>query len=102
MAAAHDASNVRIFGSVARGEADERSDVDLLVEMAVKDDALEYFGRLDNLRIALEQLLNRKVSVLDARSLELRPYDPSDKVASIDAAAHRRFRERVLKDALPL
>lgn len=27
-------SNIRVFGSVARGEADERSDLDLLVDIA--------------------------------------------------------------------
>jgi predicted nucleotidyltransferase len=27
------AKNVRVFGSVARGEADEKSDIDLLVDM---------------------------------------------------------------------
>ena len=33
IAARHGASNVRIFGSVARGEADAQSDVDFLVEL---------------------------------------------------------------------
>ncbi len=32
IAAKHGAHNVRVFGSVARGEADEKSDIDLLVE----------------------------------------------------------------------
>lgn len=32
IAASHGARNVRVFGSVARGEADEKSDIDLLVE----------------------------------------------------------------------
>ena len=32
IAAKHGAYNVRIFGSVARGEADEKSDVDFLVD----------------------------------------------------------------------
>jgi uncharacterized protein len=32
IAANNGARNVRIFGSVARGEADEKSDVDILVE----------------------------------------------------------------------
>ena len=33
IAAKHGAYNVRIFGSMARGEADEQSDVDILVEL---------------------------------------------------------------------
>jgi predicted nucleotidyltransferase len=33
IAAIHGASNVRIFGSVARGDANEASDVDLLVDL---------------------------------------------------------------------
>ncbi len=33
IAAKYGARNVRVFGSLARGEADERSDVDFLVEM---------------------------------------------------------------------
>jgi uncharacterized protein len=33
VAAKHGAYNVRVFGSVARGEADSESDVDFLVDM---------------------------------------------------------------------
>ena len=33
IAARYGGSNVRVFGSVARGEADEKSDVDLLVDL---------------------------------------------------------------------
>jgi predicted nucleotidyltransferase len=33
VAASHGARRVRVFGSVARGEADERSDVDFLVDL---------------------------------------------------------------------
>jgi predicted nucleotidyltransferase len=33
IAAKHGARNVRLFGSAARGEADEQSDLDFLVEM---------------------------------------------------------------------
>ncbi len=34
-ASEHGAHNVRIFGSVARGDADEQSDLDLLVDMGI-------------------------------------------------------------------
>jgi len=34
LAAKHGARNVRVFGSVARGDADEQSDIDVLVQMA--------------------------------------------------------------------
>jgi uncharacterized protein len=33
MAARYGLSNIRVFGSVARGKADERSDLDLLVDV---------------------------------------------------------------------
>ncbi len=33
IAAKYGASNVRVFGSVARGEADEQSDIDLLIDL---------------------------------------------------------------------
>ena len=36
IAAKHGAYNVRIFGSVARGEADEASDVDFLIDAGPK------------------------------------------------------------------
>ena len=32
IATSHGARNVRVFGSLARGDADEKSDIDLLVE----------------------------------------------------------------------
>lgn len=41
IAAKHGARTVRVFGSVARGEADEASDLDLLVEMEPGRDLLE-------------------------------------------------------------
>lgn len=81
LAAKHGVSNVRIFGSVARGDADEKSDVDLLVSLAPK------FSLPDHVRLeeALKQLLGRKVDVISDRSLS-RP----------------RFKQRVLRDARPL
>jgi predicted nucleotidyltransferase len=40
--AKHGARNVRVFGSVARGEADEQSDIDLLVDMEPGRTLLDY------------------------------------------------------------
>ena len=43
--AAYGAYNVRVFGSVARGEADSESDVDFLVEMeALLDCPVQLWG----------------------------------------------------------
>jgi len=33
LAQKHGARNIRVLGSIARGEADEKSDIDLLVDM---------------------------------------------------------------------
>jgi len=43
-AAEHGAHNVRVFGSTARGEAEESSDVDLLVEMEPGRNLLDLVG----------------------------------------------------------
>jgi uncharacterized protein len=83
IAAAHGASNVRVFGSVARGEADSRSDVDVLVDVSTDSEGFAYFGRLEDLRRALTNLLGRDVDV-------------------IDSAALRQMRERVLHEAVPV
>jgi predicted nucleotidyltransferase len=79
--AAHGAYNVRIFGSVARGEADEKSDIDFLVSISPE------FSLMDHVRLeqALEQLLGRRVDVVSDGGLK-RP----------------RFRQRVLSEAIPL
>lgn len=77
----HGASNVRVFGSVARGEADANSDIDLLVEQDWS--RLSAWGGM-GLVIALEDLLGRKVDL--ATEEELRP----------------AIRERVLREAVVL
>jgi predicted nucleotidyltransferase len=83
IAAAHGAANVRVFGSVARGEADHASDVDLLVDVVSDADGFAYFGLLEDLRRALTTALDSAVDV-------------------VDSAALRRMRERVLREAVPL
>lgn len=38
------ASNIRVFGSVARGEANEDSDIDLLVDLELGRSLLDHIG----------------------------------------------------------
>ncbi len=45
IAARHGAYNVRLFGSVARGEADEASDVDILKVLVAQAFSLCFTGR---------------------------------------------------------
>jgi uncharacterized protein len=80
IAARHGAYNVRLFGSVARGEADEASDVDVLVELEPDRSLLDLGGFLAD----LENLLACKVDVVTERGLK------------------KRIRERVLREAVPL
>ncbi len=80
VAAAHGARNVRVFGSVARGDSGVESDVDLLVEFEPGRSLLDHAA----LQIELEALLGRRVDVASERGL--RP----------------RVRKRVLREARPL
>jgi hypothetical protein len=68
LAQAHGAHNVRIFGSVARGEAHADSDIDFLVEMDNGRSLLDLIELSQN----LEALLQRKVDVLTDKGLS--PY----------------------------
>jgi uncharacterized protein len=68
VSARHGARNVRIFGSVARGEADEASDIDFLVEMEPGRSLLDLGG----LQVELESLLGRPVDVVTVRGLKAR------------------------------
>ena len=79
-AAKYGAYNVRVFGSVAHGEADEKSDIDLLVDMEPHRSLLELAGLL----IELEKLLGHNVDVV-----------PED-------CLRARIKERVLKEAVAL
>lgn len=68
IAAAHGASNVRVFGSVARGAADAASDVDVLVDLATDAEGFAYFGVLEDLRRALADLLGHDLDVVDSET----------------------------------
>jgi len=78
--AKYGAHNVRVFGSVARGEADELSDIDFLVELEPGRSLFDLGG----LQYDLEQLLGCWVDVVTERGLK------------------PRVRERVLREAVPL
>lgn len=80
IAAQHGAHNVRVFGSVARGEAGPDSDVDLLVD--VGPDHSSWFPA--GLVADLEELLGREVDVVT------------------ESALHWYIRDRVLQEAVPL
>jgi len=60
IAAEHGATSVRVFGSVARGEADTESDIDFLVEL---EEGRSLFD-LGGLLMDLQDLLGRKVDVV--------------------------------------
>ena len=77
IAAKHGARNVRIFGSVARGEARPDSDVDFLVDMEPGRTLFDMGGLLMDLR----DLLGLEVDVVTEHGLK------------------PRIRDRVLKEA---
>lgn len=79
-AARYGARNVRVFGSVARGTATERSDLDLLVDMEPGRDLFDLVA----FKQEIEEVLGRQVDVLTENSLS--PY----------------LREKVLREAVPL
>ena len=79
-AARHGARNVRVFGSVARREADEQSDVDFLVEMEPECSLFD----MGALLLELERILGSSVDLVTEESM------------------HDRMRGRVLREAVPL
>jgi predicted nucleotidyltransferase len=81
IAAKHGAYNLRIFGSVARGEETPSSDIDFLIDYDLEKISAWFPG---GLIIDLETLLNRKVDVVTTQSL------------------HYLIRDKVLDEAVPL
>lgn len=80
VAAQYGARNLRVFGSVARGDAGADSDLDLLVDMEPGRSLFDMGGLL----MDLEDLLGCGVDVVTERGLRA------------------RIRERVLSEAMPL
>lgn len=62
----HGATNVRVFGSVVRGEARDESDIDFLVEMCPQHSPWFPSG----LRLDLQELLGRNVDVVTEPMLD--------------------------------
>ena len=80
IAAQHGAQHVRIFGSVARGEAGPQSDIDLLVDKGAETTPWFPAGLI----LELEDALGRKVDVVTEKGLS--PY----------------LRDRILHEAISL
>ena len=78
--AQHRVRNARIFGSVARQDDTDASDLDLLVDPTPETTLMDIAA----LQIAVEALLGVRVDVLTPRALP------------------ESFRDRVLQEALPL
>ncbi|NJR70007.1 MAG: nucleotidyltransferase family protein [Synechococcales cyanobacterium CRU_2_2] len=80
LAARYNAANVRLFGSVARGDDRPDSDVDLLVDVQQQWSLFDHIGLMQD----LEDLLGRKIDLIPANSI-------------------RDFcRDRILAEAIPL
>jgi len=80
LARQHGARNLRVFGSVARGEAKSTSDVDLLIDMEPGRNLMDHVALWQD----LQDLLGRRVDLVTERSL------------------HWYIRDRVLREAVPL
>ena len=76
----HGIRNVRVFGSVARGEDTPGSDIDFLVDLEPGRSLLDLGGAL----VKLQELLGRKVDIVTERGL------------------HWYLRDKILKEARPL
>jgi len=80
LASQHGVTRVRVFGSMARGDAGPQSDVDLLVEVGPNPSPWFPGG----LVVELEELLGRRVQIVTERGLD------------------ELLRERVLEEAVVL
>ena len=64
------AQDVRVFGSVARGDFDETSDVDFLIRLdSYNFEGVRYFAVLEQIREELEGILGCKVDVVEEKGL---------------------------------
>ena len=80
IAARHGGSDIRVFGSVARGEPGDRSDVDLLIRLDEQRSLLDRIAMMND----LEDLLGRPLDVVN------------------ESALHPSLRGRILGEAVAL
>ena len=80
LAANRGANNIRVFGSVARGDAHPDSDVDFLVEFEPRRSLIDQGLLIED----LQNLLGRRVDVVEPGGL------------------HWYVRDRILEEAVPL
>lgn len=80
IARSHGAGNLRLFGSLARGEGTGGSDIDLLVDLSPETSLLDMIA----IKHGIEDLTGCKVDLVTPAALS--PY----------------IRDRILKDAVPL
>jgi uncharacterized protein len=80
IARTYGATNLRIFGSVARGEADTASDLDLIVDLEPGRSLFDLGG----LAMDLQELLDCEVDIVTEKGLK------------------QRIRERVIQEAIQL
>lgn len=80
IAGRHGATNLRVFGSVARGDAGPESDLDLLVEMEPGRSLLDHIALIQD----LEEALGCKVDVVTEKALK------------------ERYRKRILDEMIAL
>ena len=80
IAAAHGARNVRVFGSLARGDGGPGSDLDILISLEPRRSLLDIVA----IKQDLEDLLGRKVDVVT------------------EAAINPYIRDQIMKDAVGL
>lgn len=76
----HGLVNIRVFGSVVRGEDTPSSDIDLLVDLEKGRSLLDLGGA----SVLLQEILGRKVDIVTERGL------------------HWYIRDNILKEARPL
>lgn len=74
------ASNIRVFGSVAKGTDDDDSDVDLIVDMDPQSGGLSFVGLI----VDLQEALGRQVHLVET------------------TPPREALLERVLSEAIPL